>query len=265
MSKQNPDCPIFVINLDRDTKRLASIDRAIAALGRSYERVRAIDGRYRFGLIKRCIHGPMSSPRSRKALTIREVACVLSHLVALRRVIRRRLPIALILEDDAEWSAKFGHFLSADLSSFMMCCDVLKVEALRFAGQKPRGFVLANGTTAQLLIPFAPGVGAAGYVVTLAGAQRLARALGRLEEPVDFVLARFEMFDIVLGETRPALVWQGRYETNLEPERWASAIPARGPVAFVRRAANWVARFVGRSRLLFAALIRRARQLCRIA
>lgn len=249
--------PIFVINLDRDHERLASIEAALSALGQDYERVRAIDGRARAGLIRRVVQRPMRSARSGRTLTNGEIGCLLSHLSALRRVIRRRLPLALILEDDAEWGAEFSKFLVADLSRFMKCCDILKIEAMRFPNQKQRGVVLMSGATSQLLMPINPGCGAAAYLVTAAGARRLASALGRMEEAIDITLTQFERFNLLLAETRPPLVWQGKYDTNLEPERWRIIVPPRGPLQLAVRTMRWVSRYARRAALILYAVLRR--------
>jgi glycosyl transferase family 25 len=215
--------PIFVINLDRDVVRLTNIGAALAKLGRSYERVRAIDGKLRISLLRRVVKRPMYSPRAGKPLTPGEVGCALSHLSALKRVIRRRLPVALILEDDAEWDERFGRFLSHDLVDMMQSFDVLKFEGFTSAKRPGWGITLARGSTARAVLPLSGAFGSAGYAVTLEGARVLASSLGRLDEPVDFVMPRSECYGFVLGETRPFLVWQGRYPTNLEPIRWESA------------------------------------------
>ena len=222
--------PIFIINLDRDVVRLANIGAAFAKLGRSYERVRAIDGKSRISLLRRLVKRPMYSSRAGKPLTPGEVGCALSHVSALKRVIRRRLPVALIFEDDAEWDERFGRFLSHDLMDMMQSFDVLKFEGLTLTKRPGWGITFARGSTARAVLPLTGAFGAAGYAVTLEGARLLASSLGRLDEPVDFVLPRSECYGFVLGETRPFLVWQGRYPTNIEPIRWENApVSAQSP------------------------------------
>ena len=221
--EQKNRLPIFVINLDRDVVRLANIDAVLAKLGRPYERVRAINGKLRIGLLRRVIKRPMYSSRAGKPLTPGEVGCVLSHVSALKRVIRRRLPIAVILEDDAEWDERFDRFLRNDLVDMMQSFDVLKFEGL-ITGKRPAwGITLARGSTARAVLPLTGAFGTAGYAVTLEGARLLAASLGRLDEPADFVLPRSECYGFVLGETRPFLAWQGPYPTNMEPIRWEGA------------------------------------------
>jgi glycosyl transferase, family 25 len=224
MSTVEPNSvPIFVINLDRDVVRLTNIGSALAKLGRSYERVRAIDAKSRISLLRRVVKRPMHSSRAGKPLMPGEVGCALSHVSALKRVIRRRLPLAVILEDDAEWDERFGRFLSHDLVTMMQSFDVLKFEGLISTKRPGWGITLARGSTARAVLPLKGAFGSAGYVVTLEGARLLASALGRLDEPVDFVLPRSECYGFVLGETRPFLAWQGPYPTNIESIRWENA------------------------------------------
>jgi len=219
---------IFVINLDRDVVRLANIAAALAKLGRPYERVRAIDGKSRIGLLRRVVKRPMYSSRAGKPLTPGEIGCVLSHVSALKRVIRRRLPIAVILEDDAEWDDRFDGFLTNDLTEMMQSFDVLKFEGLIASKRPGWGIKFACGSTARAVLPLTAAFGTAGYAVTLEGARRLAPSLGRLDEPADFVLPRSECYGFVLGETRPFLAWQGSYPTNIEPLRWEGAPVSAG-------------------------------------
>lgn len=259
MSREEQSLPILVINLDRDRERLAGIEAGLLALDKDYVRVRAVDGRAKASLIKRVIDRQMYSSRSGRALTNGEIGCLLSHLSALRRIIRRRLPLALILEDDAEWDGRFADFLAADIARFMQCCDVLKVESMRFAHEKQRGAVLTKGKSSELIVPIDPGFGSAAYLVTAEGARRLAAALGRFEEPVDAVLAHHERFYIVLAETRPPLVRQGQYQTNLEPERWAAANPRPGLPSISRRARNWLCRYSRRGLLTVRGFLRARR------
>jgi len=216
----NQRLPLFVINLDRDKVRLANIAAALGRIGRPYERVRGIDGKNRFSLLQRLIRNPMYSPRAHRSLTHGEVGCLLSHISALKRIIRRRLPIAVILEDDAEWDERFRRFLAVDLANFMQRCDVLKFEGLRASTRNGWGVTLRRGETTRLVMPLAPSVGMAGYAVTLEGARLLAASLARLDEPADFVVARYERYGIVLGETRPFLARQAAYPTNIESVRW---------------------------------------------
>jgi glycosyl transferase, family 25 len=250
--------PVFVINLDRDKARLLDIDRALRSIGVDYERVRAIDAKARMGLLRRLIRKPMYSERARRALTPGEVGCVLSHISTLKRVMRRRLPIAIILEDDAQWDSRFKGFLERDVARLLRYCDVLKFEGLRPSKRPGMGIPLFRGQTARVVIPLAPSWGTAGYAVTLRGAQLLAEALGRLDEPADFILPRYERYKIVLGETRPFLAWQGEYPTNLEPVRWELA-----PVTATSRRAPLVRRLAKRLEGMFSRWVFVTRTLCR--
>lgn len=106
--------PIFVISLADQTRRRASIEGQLQALGLPYTMVDAVDGRN--GLPPVCeliIDRAGTLPRMRRRMSDAEYACALSHLMVYRSLVDRGLPGAIILEDDAQLAPGFSDFVHA--------------------------------------------------------------------------------------------------------------------------------------------------------
>jgi glycosyl transferase family 25 len=93
--------PIFVINLDGSTERLRNVEKQLSKYELSFERISAVDGR----LMNKaqlnehyCEHTNKVSYY--KILTAGEIGCYLSHRKAWQQIVERKLPAAIILEDD---------------------------------------------------------------------------------------------------------------------------------------------------------------------
>jgi glycosyl transferase family 25 len=93
---------IYVINLDRDAERLASIRANLGALGLGFERLPAVMGKdlpdweKLVDLAAYAWRNRMDTPRAG------EVGCYLSHLKAMETFLQTDAPWCVILEDDVE-------------------------------------------------------------------------------------------------------------------------------------------------------------------
>jgi glycosyl transferase family 25 len=93
---------IYVINLDRDTERLASIHANLIRLGLSYERLPAVMGKD-VPDWEKLVDLPAYEWRNRLDMPrAGEVGCYLSHLKAMETFLKTDTPWCVILEDDVE-------------------------------------------------------------------------------------------------------------------------------------------------------------------
>lgn len=99
---------VFVLNLDRDTERMAALDKRLNELGVPYERVSGIYGKdlsdkERRDAVNRfrylCARGYL--PR------VGEIGCQLSHQKAYHKIIDEKIEVACILEDDVKLDDRF--------------------------------------------------------------------------------------------------------------------------------------------------------------
>ncbi len=94
--------PIYVINLDRDAERLASIASSLKALGLPFERIPAVAGAPHVedpaivDLARYPLRNRRGAPRGG------EVGCYLSHLRAYERLLATDAQWCVVLEDDVE-------------------------------------------------------------------------------------------------------------------------------------------------------------------
>ena len=100
---------IFYINLDKDVERRESMERQLAELGLSYQR---IPGVYARGLDEEGLNRVYSRKRALRRhsmdLVLAHVGCSMSKILAYREIVERDLPYALILEDDVIFAASIS-------------------------------------------------------------------------------------------------------------------------------------------------------------
>jgi glycosyl transferase, family 25 len=211
--------PAFIINLGRDDVRWQNISTALRRLDIPYERVPAIDARRRIQLIRRVIHRDFQYAPANRALTDAEIGCYLSHIAALKRVVRRDLPMAMIFEDDVVFDDAFLKFYQNDLPRYLRTSDVVKFEGIHYPHTSKSGISIAAGDTSKLVLRTKPTLGAAAYAVTNNGARSLIKAVSVPDRPFDHKLAYYDRHWVDYAETEPFLASQASYTSNLEHER----------------------------------------------
>jgi glycosyl transferase family 25 len=158
---------IYVINLDRDTERMASIRDNLTRLGLGFERLPAVMGK--------------DVPEWEKLV----VGCYLSHLKAMETFLKTDAPWCVILEDDVE-------VLPA-------CADVLRslaekddwdlVKLFNFhSGMPVKKRELVGGH--RLVAHLTRTTSSAAYVVNRRAAESLLRSMRPISEQVDHALDR---------------------------------------------------------------------------
>jgi glycosyl transferase family 25 len=176
---------IYVINLDRDTERMASIHGNLTLLGLGYERVPAVMGKDVPGWEKH-VDLPAYAWRNRNDVPrAGEVGCYLSHLKAMEIFLRTDAPWCVILEDDVE--------------VLPVCPDVLRslaekddwdlVKLFNFhSGMPVKKRELAGGH--RLVTHLTRTTSSAAYVVNRRAAETLLKSMRPITEQVDHALDR---------------------------------------------------------------------------
>jgi glycosyl transferase family 25 len=176
---------IYVINLDRDTERMASIHANLVRIGLSYERLPAVLGKdvpdweKLVDLSAYAWRNRLDIPRAG------EVGCTLSHLKAMETFLKTDAPWCVILEDDVE-------VLPA-------CADVLRslaekddwdlVKLFSFhSGMPIKKRALAGGH--HLVSHLTRTTSSAAYVVNRRAAETLLKSMRPISEQVDHALDR---------------------------------------------------------------------------
>ncbi|MBK8992645.1 MAG: glycosyltransferase family 25 protein [Gammaproteobacteria bacterium] len=102
--------PVFVISLERSAERRAAIRAHLGALGIEYEVFDAVDGS---ALEARSL----DELTGNREIHHGAVGCYLSHIGIYRQMLERRIPVALIIEDDAVLSTKVVDLLQSGCES----------------------------------------------------------------------------------------------------------------------------------------------------
>jgi glycosyl transferase family 25 len=176
---------IYVINLDRDVERMASIRANLDALGLPFERLPAIMGKDVPDWEKLVDHSAYTWRNRLDKPRAGEVGCYLSHLKALETFLRTDAPWCVVLEDDVE-------VLPA-------CVDVLRalsekddwdlVKLFNFhSGMPVKKRELIGGH--RLVAHLTRTTSSAAYVVNRRAAESLLKSMRPISEQVDHALDR---------------------------------------------------------------------------
>ncbi len=175
---------LFVINLDRRPDRLAAQKAQAARLGFMIERVPAMDGadpRFAARAVGLARNGPIG-PLNDGAL-----ACSMSHAVAWKRLLDSGGEAALILEDDAELSARVPAFLDA-FGEARLGLDLVRLERKsneRGLFVEKSGYEVAGCELRRLHSLHA---GAAAYIISRRGAHFALDRFEGIDVPIDHFL-----------------------------------------------------------------------------
>jgi glycosyl transferase family 25 len=161
----------FLINLDRSPERLELMDARLKALGITYKRIRAVDGRD-------------LPPLAGSRLSATERGCLLSHIAVWNTIAAGDEPCALVLEDDV--------LLSPHLPALVHNPTWVPADAALVKLETTNKTILVDATPAatrdgvRIVGLRSPHMGSAAYVISIAAARSLATR--QLDLPVDMVL-----------------------------------------------------------------------------
>lgn len=216
---------IFVINLKRSKDRRILIKKELDRLGMPFSFINAIDGK----LIKPSYQKKMSKLRFEAYKKIENlkgkinvsrgvVGCSLSHIKIYSHIVKKNIPLALVLEDDSEINedlkkavedplllelAREGVFEVLNLGCVKR--EGIYMPILRFFGRRKIHNNQTIGRPARVI----PGTSC--YLLTLSGAKKLLEASLPLRYGADQLLSNAEYFDITLLATRIPIVVQKKF------------------------------------------------------
>ncbi len=165
--------PVYVINLARSPERRAFMAHGLGQAGVAADFVEAVDGR-----------ACRSQRPPRAQMSVAETALILSHRRAWRRFLRSASDYAVVLEDDVHVGEGFAALLAADWRPFRF--DAVKLETMFDPAWVARRGAAFGGRELKRL--GAEHLGAAGYLVSRAGAWKMLALTRALDEPVDHTL-----------------------------------------------------------------------------
>ncbi len=200
--------PAFVLNLDRDQDRLTWMTAELGRVAIPFERIPGVFGTAVPAAIRPYLAAAMADPSN--TLKPGEVGCWASHLTALREVVERDLPYALVFEDDIA----VGPGLAAALAEV----DRLPAgwDMVRLAWTSKRHVVpvcdLAPGAT---VVQFSRlPLGAAAYLISRAGAAKVLRSPRLGYEPIDLAWRSWWTYGVKTYGISPPPVRQNIFDLS---------------------------------------------------
>ena len=177
--------PIYVINLDRDVERMASLAGSLKALNLPFERVSAVLGK-EVPNWEQLVDAELYGARNRLPMPRPgEVGCYLSHLKAMEEFLRTDAPWCVILEDDVEVRPECVEVLAA--LGQKDDWDLVKLFCFH-SGLPVRKRALTP--THHLVVHLTRTTSSAAYAVNRQAAETLLRTMKPITEQVDHALER---------------------------------------------------------------------------
>jgi glycosyl transferase family 25 len=220
MTIKSNSIQIFVISLSHESLRRKTIKKILNPVSERFEFFDAVDAQkinllqhkdYN-GLIRRLCYG--------KDLAPGELGCFLSHRTVLEKVVNKKIPIALIFEDDVILQKDF----KSVLENLINC--PYPWEAVRFLG-KPKIATLMQRKIIKIYKNFyltrlatSPG-GAYAYVITYSGAKKLLKSMSNITCPIDTIMGLPWRSGLEVLTIQPAIAsWDKRFESAIGDERF---------------------------------------------
>lgn len=177
--------PLYVINLDRDKERMATLDAHLRARGVDYIRVSAALGK-EVPDWEKLVDPKLYAIRNRRpSPRAGEVGCTLSHLKVLELFLQTKEAWCVVLEDDVELRPDYSEVLRA--LGEQDDWDLVKLFCFH-AGMPIRKRRL--GSAHHLVVHLTRTTSSAAYAVNRRGAEALLKALRPITEQVDHALDR---------------------------------------------------------------------------
>ena len=177
--------PIYVINLDRDVERMASLAGSLRGLNLTYVRVSAVLGK-EVPDWEKLVDVELYGARNRLPMPRPgEVGCYLSHLKAMEEFLRTDAPWCVILEDDVEVRPECVEVLAALGQEDDW--DLVKLFCFH-SGLPVRKRALTQNH--HLVVHLTRTTSSAAYVVNRRAAETLLKSMRHITEQVDHALER---------------------------------------------------------------------------
>lgn len=204
--------PVYVINMDANTTRLARVSEELARAGVTWERLPAVNGRALSEAEMQAVYDiRANAARARHDLVGPEIGCYLSHIAAWRRLIESPHDGAVILEDDfrvtgdlAGWIAALAEDHAAGARWNLVKLFAFKPVRLIDARALPAGQIGMAATVPSTTL---------GYVITRAAAEALLAKVPPFFRPIDEDHKHFWEFGLRVAMVDPQPIAIGAQET----------------------------------------------------
>lgn len=224
--------PVFLINLERDVKRLEAATAELRRHNQAWNRVPAVDGQLLTSEKVARVYDPRGNAEQGKhPMTAPEIGCYLSHLKAWEKIVESGAPGGVVFED--------GFTVTGDLGQALLglAADQGRWDMVKLFSPRPDGKLLRRRRLiGDLHIgePYRIPPTMLGYALRRGAAERLIAHSLPVTRPVDEDMQFFWEKGLTIAEIRPgpiALSPQISTAQNVAPSRRARAgDDPRGPI-----------------------------------
>ncbi|WP_209427987.1 glycosyltransferase family 25 protein [Pararhodobacter sp. SW119] len=217
-----PDYPVVVLSLPGDEVRRQPLISALEAMGIAHEIFFGVDGRIGFPAdCEQLIDRKLTLIRNRRSFSDAEYACALSHQAIYAEIIRRDLPGAVVLEDDAVLADGFKQFLLE--GAFRKAEMVLLGHHRTYVRRSTPREVISGVQGHRIAVP---PLGAYGYSLSVRAAHLIRKRSFPISKAADWPCDISRMDVVAL---MPQLVIPDRRASHLQAERHPSIRNIRTP------------------------------------
>ncbi|MFC3032506.1 glycosyltransferase family 25 protein [Pseudoalteromonas fenneropenaei] len=176
--------PIFLINLDDSTERLKHSWQELNKFAIPFERISGVYGKklseeqisqhYSKTLNEQVFHRPLGTG---------EIGCYFSHRKAWQTIVDRKLPYAIVLEDDFNLAGDLNEVV-AQIESLPLDWELIKLAAYENR-TRPVAHRQPLNPPFELVVHNKPITGCCAQAISYAGAKKLLAATATFGRPVD--------------------------------------------------------------------------------
>ena len=206
-------CPVFVINLARDTARRVHAENTLAGLGITAEFVTAVDGSALTAADRAKVDATKTARVYGHPMMDSEIACYLSHYRIYERMLRNNIPVALIMEDDLAIEASLPRLVRDILAAPFQDWQIVRLQSARgkivaARAAKFTGTAVADLTDGKIYALKTHVLGACAYLIKRDAARAMADYGARVFMPIDHTMDRYWENGILPYVARPFPVRQ---------------------------------------------------------
>lgn len=172
------DLNYYCINLESAVARRQRIEELARKASIQVQFIRAIEGET-ITPAKTACYDRKRRLRYMRDMEPNEIACTLSHKLALQAFLDDPFPFAVIMEDDAT----FGETVAHDISRLIQ--QIRGFDLLKLESRDSRGLTLGEIEGRRIFLPLKASNGTTAILYTKQGAQRLIAGLERFHHPID--------------------------------------------------------------------------------
>ena len=227
---------IFVINLDSSKDRLKNIQMEFKKLHLDFTRIPAIKASLNFSKPYINYNPELNKKTYRRPLSRGEIGCYMSHMRCWQEIVDKKIPIALVLEDDAKLNDQLPDILSS-IEEISLKWDIIKLceppNPKRILASVPlyKNFHLCQ----YRKIPSR----ATGYVISNQGATKLLEVRNFFGRPVDDDMQFYWEFSGVIYGVEPSPIGNSHFgdDSNIdsnEPRQSKKTFLSRFKAPFFR-------------------------------